>query len=84
MPIFRHQSIHTLLAIDTFSPSFLFTLVNDNTSTIVNTPFFSRRHLIRRKVVHTRLSRDHASFKQHSCMYLVFSDWLIMSCARDK
>jgi len=26
--------------------------VNNNTSTIVNTPFFSRRHLIRRKVVH--------------------------------
>ena len=34
---------------DTFSQSFLFTLVNNSTS-IVNTPFFSRRHLIRRKV----------------------------------
>jgi len=23
-----------------------------------------------------------AYFEQHSCMYLVFFDWLIMSCAR--
>ena len=44
MPIFLHQSRHTLLDIDTFFPSFLFTLVNNNTS-IVNTPFFSRRLL---------------------------------------
>ena len=34
MQILRHQSIHTLLDIDTFSPSSLFTLVNNNTSTI--------------------------------------------------
>ena len=51
MPILRYQRILTLLDIDTFPPSLLFTLVNKNTS-IVNTPFFSRRHLIRRKVVH--------------------------------
>ena len=41
MPIFLNQSRHTLLNINTFSPSFMFTFVNNNTSTIVNTPFFS-------------------------------------------
>ena len=50
MQIFRYQSILTMLDIDTFQPSFLFTLVNNNTS-IVNTPFFSRCHLFCLKVV---------------------------------
>jgi len=54
MPVFRYQSIHTLLDIDTFPPSFLFTLVNNNTS-IVNTHFFSLRHLIHRKVLMSAL-----------------------------
>jgi len=42
--------ILTNFDIDTFPPSFLFTLVNNNNS-IVNTHFFSRHHLIRRKVL---------------------------------
>ena len=65
----RYQSILTLLGIDTFQPSKLFTLVNNNTS-IVNTPFFSWCHLIRRKVVH--YSSFVVNLDIHQLRYIVF------------
>ena len=71
MPIFRQQSIHTLLdMLDKCSQSLLFTLVNNDTS-IVNTDFFSRRRLIRRKVVH--YSSVVVSLDIHKLKYIAFN-----------